>query len=371
MMPNATKNGLFIGLMSGTSLDGIDCVICDINPAGIELKHSLLVDWPADLKLELQQIIDQSDSLDQMLVADQRCAAVYASACNKILQNNDIQPDSIIAIGSHGQTIRHNPDSDFGYSCQIGSGSRIAELTGITTITDFRNRDIAAHGQGAPLAPAFHQAVFPADEKNRAVVNIGGIANVTLINGEGISGYDTGPGNRLLDDWIHHCHGKSYDKDGNFAASGLVNQELLKNLLSDAYFQKTAPKSTGSDYFNLDWLKQRLKPFESLKEADIQATLAELTAASIANEVTKQTKQYEEVLICGGGWHNKDLLNRLKSYLPNSEIASSGKYGIDPDWMEAMAFAWLGWRTINGFSGNLPEVTGAIGLRICGAIYPA
>lgn len=365
----SAANGYYIGLMSGTSLDGIDAVVCEVHDNKARLLASHLQPWPESLRQRLEKLIETDSSLQEMLQLDQLCAEQLADAALACLAKTPLKPDDIIAIGSHGQTIRHSPDTSPGYTLQIGQPAVITEITGITTVGDFRSRDIAAGGQGAPFAPAFHQAAF-GDEKQRTVVNIGGIANVTILGQNSVSGYDTGPGNRLLDDWFKHSQNLPYDADGAFAASGTPNTSLLQELLKDEYFSRPHPKSTGSDYFNLNWLQQRLNNFPSLSDADIQATLSELTAASITAQIGISNPACSEVLVCGGGWHNTDLIKRIRQRLPGITVESTEKYGISADWMEAMAFAWLAWSTVNGIPGNLPEVTGARGKRICGAIYP-
>jgi anhydro-N-acetylmuramic acid kinase len=258
-----------------------------------------------------------------------------------------------------------------GYTLQIGNPNTIAEITGITTVGDFRGRDIAAGGQGAPLAPAFHEAIFRHPDKKRVVLNIGGIANISLLSDKPLSGYDTGPGNRLLDDWIRQCNGSAYDSNGEFAASGTINKPLLHKLLQDPYFQKPAPKSTGSDYFNLQWLEKHLVDFEKETQENIQATLAALTASSITGQIKQVMDTCDEVLVCGGGAHNGFLMQLLEQQLPDAQVTSTQAYGVNPDWIEAMAFAWLAQQTLSGLPGNAKSVTGARGPRICGAICQA
>jgi len=370
MVDEPETDGLYIGLMSGTSLDGIDVALCRIDNNKATLVNSLLYPWPAKTLKQIQQLINSEPSLEQLLTTDQLCAREYANASLACLKQAGLNATDIIAIGSHGQTIRHAPESDPAYTLQIGNPATISELTNITTVADFRSRDIAAGGQGAPLAPAFHLAML-GDRQKRVVLNIGGIANITILGQNEVTGFDTGPGNRLLNDWCQSQHQQPFDKDGQFAASGQVNQVLLEQLLADDYFSRTYPKSTGSDYFNLYWLEKHLPDFGSLPAADIQATLAELSAASITEQIKLNAPDTTEVLVCGGGWHNLDLIKRLQQHLGNISVYSTEKYGISPDWMEAMAFAWLAYRTMNGQAGNLPEVTGANGYRICGGIYPA
>ena len=299
-----TVNGYYVGLMSGTSLDGIDAVAVYAHNSDFKLCSSLTFPWPEDLQTALRNLIETGDSLDETLILDQLCAEQYALAAKHCIEQADLAKADIIAIGSHGQTLRHSPESTPAYSLQIGNPSTIAELTGITTVADFRSRDIAAGGQGAPLAPAFHQAVFHQPGKNLAVVNIGGIANITTLTDRQLTGYDTGPGNRLLDDWIYKSKGERFDRNGSFAKTGKVNEQLLTLLLQDPYFKTKPPKSTGSDYFNLAWLESHLDDYPDESVENIQATISALTARSIAREIIATTPDCMEVLVCGGGAHN-------------------------------------------------------------------
>ena len=271
--------------------------------------------------------------------------------------------------------MRHQPDSRHPYSLQIGNPSVIAELSGITTVADFRDRDIAAGGQGAPLVPAFHKAVFSDPDKQRVIVNIGGIANITLLprtkSKNTVSGYDTGPGNCLLDSWSLSCRGLRFDENGSWAASGKVDRTLLDALLSDSYFSKSPPKSTGTEYFNLEWLENIYPLVAELNAEDVQATLAELTAHSIALTIIREGYDSNEVYLCGGGIHNSDLTRRIQGHLSAATIFSTEKLGLDPDFVEATAFAWLAWRTIEKKAGNLPAVTGARHPVILGGIFQA
>jgi anhydro-N-acetylmuramic acid kinase len=360
-------SGLFLGLMSGTSLDGIDCAICKIDADKLSLIGSHLQPWPEAIRKRLVQLIETDSSIDELMQLHQLCATEFSHAALECLKIHKIKPSDVAAIGCHGQTVRHAPDQKPAYTLQIGNPALISELTGITTVSDFRNRDIAAGGQGAPLVPAFHRHLLPGAE-NTVILNIGGIANITVITPERTFGYDTGPGNRLLDDWYRLKMTGNHDRDGMFAASGSINGELLNKLLTDPYFARHAPKSTGTDYFNLAWLKRYLADTGSLKDADVQATLSELSAVTIAEQVRLSAAGAERLLICGGGWHNRDLVNRLESHLPGLQISSTAEIGVDPDWMEAMAFAWLASRCLNRQPGNLPEVTGATGERVLGSI---
>ena len=296
-------------------------------------------------------------------------AQLYASAVNQLLINNQIAASNITAIGCHGQTIRHRPE--LGFTLQIGNNALLAELTNITVVGDFRSRDIAAGGQGAPLVPAFHQAIFAHSEKNRMIVNIGGIANITFLakNGQ-VLGFDSGPGNMLIDSWTKLRLGKNYDANGEWAATGLVLDSLLFDMLAEPYFALPPPKSTGRDLFNDDWLKQHLL-YPHLRSQDVACTLVELTAQSIVDAMMKTCNAVDEVYLCGGGARNGLLVNRLKAKLGNNtQIANTDVLGVGADWLEAVAFAWLAQQTLAKKTSNLPQVTGAKGLRILGAIYP-
>jgi anhydro-N-acetylmuramic acid kinase len=306
-----------------------------------------------------------------MLELDQVCAEHFAHAAQQCLSKTSLSIKDIKAIGCHGQTIRHSPQSKPAYTLQIGAPSTISEITGITTVGEFRSRDIAAGGQGAPLAPTFHRAMFHDPGKNRVIVNIGGIANISILNNKSLTGFDTGPGNRLMDDWISRSRDEAFDRNGQFAASGSVINGLLEELLKDPYFKSPAPKSTGSDYFNIQWLEKHLTGFEHEPAENIQTTLASLTAITISEQIKLNTDHCDEVLVCGGGAHNIFLMQLIEQQIPGSKVSSTQAYGIHPDWVEAMAFAWLAHRTLSGLPGNAASVTGAKGPRISGAIYPA
>ncbi len=364
-------DGYYIGQMSGSSLDGIDTAIVNIHNNNCTLIETHSCKWPADIERRLRQLIEQGDSLDEMLQLDQICARHFAHSARECLANTRLANGDIKAIGCHGQTIRHSPGSDPAYTLQIGNPNTITEITGITTVSDFRSRDIAAGGQGAPLAPAFHEALFKHPKKKRVVLNIGGIANISLLSDKPLTGYDTGPGNRLLDDWIRHCKQLPYDRNGEFAASGSANDLLLNELLKDRYFRLAAPKSTGSDYFNMHWLEGSINHFQDETPENIQATLTALTAITIADQIKLQMPDCDEVLVCGGGVHNGFLMQLIEQQLPESVVNSSATYGIDPDWIESMAFAWLAHRALSGLPGNATGVTGARGSRICGTIHQA
>ncbi len=367
------QTGLFIGLMSGTSLDGIDTALVHIENGRTELVHALECPWPADLAQALLALRrHRSLSLIELGELDQRCGEQFAHACLTLLEQSGTSAAQITAIGSHGQTLFHHPLGQYPFTLQIGDPNLIAEITGITTIADFRRRDMAAGGQGAPLVPAFHKTVFQHPKRHRVVLNIGGIANISILpaGSAPVYGFDTGPGNCLMDQWIRHSKGAAFDEQGRFARSGQVDQRLLQQLLNDDYFRLPPPKSTGTEYFSLAWLQKVLRDYPELCAADIQATLLELTAYSIHQEVQSHAPRSDEVIICGGGAKNPALVQALQRHFAQTPVFSSERLGINPDWMEAIAFAWLAHANIQRIPGNLPTVTGADGPRILGGIYP-
>ena len=360
----------YVGLMSGTSLDGVDAVLAETDPAGgIRLLHTHYLPYPDTLRAQLLTLHrPQPDEIHLAACAGNELARLYASATKAVLE---AFPGPIRAIGSHGQTLRHRPAD--GYTLQIGNAALLAELTGITVISDFRSRDIAAGGQGAPLVPAFHAQVLQHPGIHRVIANIGGIANLTdlPVNGT-VRGWDTGPGNMLLDAWIRRHHGTHYDRDGAWAASGTVHSALLAALMKHAYLIPSPPKSAGREQFNLDWLDATLNGLgEAVDAVDVQATLLEFTAGSLADAVQRECPGAQELYLCGGGAHNSALTQRISALLPRLRVATTAALGIDPDWVEALAFAWLARQTLHHVPGNLPAVTGARGRRILGAIYPA
>ncbi|APZ44168.1 anhydro-N-acetylmuramic acid kinase [Acidihalobacter ferrooxydans] len=370
---------LFLGLMSGTSLDGIDTCIAAFDPQ-FEIVGTHKGDLPDDLRRELIALIhdtspDRRGMLARIGELDARLGELFAQTVLDALEQHAIPSTAIRAIGSHGQTVWHQPLGAYPFSLQIGDAARIAERTNITTVADFRRRDIAAGGQGAPLVPAFHAAMFQTPTEARAVVNIGGMANITLLppseDTASVSGFDTGPGNILLDIHIQRYRASAYDQDGAFAASGDCDEALLDVLLHDPYFALPPPKSTGREHFNAAWLDQHLNN-PRLSPADVQATLTEFTARSIAAAVDTYFSHCQRLLICGGGAHNNELIRRLSANLRSTcVIESTSAYGIEPDWIEASAFAWLARQTLLLRPGNLPRVTGASKSVILGAIHPA
>ena len=358
-MPSSQAE-LYIGLMSGTSMDGIDAALVDFSGPQPKLINTHNHPWPEDVQqalIEARELPD--DKLSSLNALDLHVAKIFAEACVRVLEDTPYNTLDIIAIGSHGQTIRHRPDIDKPFSLQLGDAQRIAGLTGIDVISDFRAADIKAGGHGAPLAPAFHQAVFNHDKVNRVIVNIGGISNITVLpedKSQAVTGFDCGPGNTLMDAWISKHKQQNYDAEGMFAASGKTNATLLAKLLMDDYFQLAPPKSTGFEYFNIEWLSKHIDI--EMDSADVQSTLCDLTATSIIRAINQYAGITDEIVICGGGAHNKELMRRLQA-ISKCPVATTEALGIHPDWVEAMAFAWLAYQHDHQLTGNLPSVTGA------------
>lgn len=365
---------LFVGVMSGTSMDGIDAVLVDLAPGTPRLLASHGASWPQALLADLRAVAaGRKLDADGWAMLDSRTGNTIADAVLELLNRCDANAADITAIGCHGQTVAHSPDTTPRTTLQLGDANRIAERTGITTVNDFRRRDMAADGQGAPLAPAFHAAFLADDRENRVVLNLGGIANVTCLPANpaaAVFGFDTGPANCLMDYWIKLQRGDRYDEGGRWAAAGAPDENLLAHLLSDPYFRLQPPKSTGTQYFSPQWLTDHLAEHQLLDPAVIQATLLHLTTNSIGNAVQDHFAAVDRVLVCGGGTHNLALLHALEHKL-RRPVQSTAQYGIDPDWLEAMAFAWLARQSLAGLPGNLPSVTGATGSRILGAIHQA
>ena len=358
----------YVGLMSGTSLDGVDAVLIDFSSGGHRIVGEAFLPFGDSLRARLLAIHQpQSDEIHQAAVLGNELARVYAQAVHELLSKARVSSIAVLAIGCHGQTIRHRPDA--GYTIQLGNGALLAELTRNIVVCDFRSRDIAAGGEGAPLVPAFHQAMFAHPSIHRVIVNIGGIANITDLGSGAVQGFDTGPGNMLMDAWIQLHLGKAFDQDGAWARGGRCMDELLKAMLAHEYFSRNPPKSTGRELFNLAWLEKQLSGKENPR--NVQATLLALTAASIARAVKSCCDGAKEIYVCGGGAANSALMSQLAAALPGVQIASTAKLGIDPDWVEACAFAWLARQALLLHPGNLPSVTGATGPRVLGAIYPA
>ena len=361
---------LYIGIMSGTSLDGVDAALCDFSGDYCKVLGTHFLPYPAEIKSELITLhFPSQNELENTAIMANKLAKLYALATNDLLRKNNIDANKIKAIGCHGQTIRHRPE--LGFTLQICNNALLAELTNISVVANFRSRDIAAGGHGAPLVPAFHQAVFGSKTKNRAILNIGGIANITFLAKTGeVLGFDSGPGNMLLDSWAKLHLGKDYDANGDWASSGVVHESFLSTMLAEPYFAMLPPKSTGRDLFNDLWLKQHILYSHYLPQ-DIARTLVELSAKSISNAIFQHCPNLEEVYVCGGGAHNRLLMQRLTEQLKDISVSITDRLGVSVDWVEAVAFAWLALQTIEGKPSNLPKVTGAKGLRILGAVYPA
>lgn len=358
--------------MSGTSLDGVDAALVAFDDETPSLVSTYFEPYPEKLFTALKEACQASQlSFEKLGTLDATLGDFYAHCVQQLLLNSTLSASNVVAIGSHGQTIQHSPNSTPPFTLQIGDANRIAANTGITVIADFRRKDMAAGGQGAPLVPAFHQSVFRSDEADTAILNIGGIANLTFLSehlAEPVIGFDCGPGNTLMDQWCQRHFDTPYDKAGNLANKGHLNKPLLDSLLSDRYFSQPYPKSTGPELFNMQWLDSHLSK-NPTNELDTLTTLCELTVASIALGL-KQLPNVDQVLICGGGVHNLFLKNRLEHQL-GYLVDTTERMGIHPDWVEAMAFAWLAKQTLEGKPGNLPSVTGANKAVVLGAIYPA
>ena len=375
---------LFIGIMSGTSLDGIDAVLMATNGHQAELTASSSRPFAAGLRQRLLAVANGAAiNAREWGQLDAELGQVYADIVLQLLQESGTQACQVRAIGCHGQTLWHQPNGELPFSLQLGDANRIAALTGIITINDFRRKDLALGGQGAPLVPAFHQQVLADSRRLRVVVNIGGIANITILSpnilapAQGVSGYDVGPGNMLMDAWCQQQWGLPYDKDAHFGLQGQVNSELLDRLLAEPWLALPAPKSTGRELFSPEWLTKHLAAHlqacpAPLAAIDVQATLAEFSARAIVDQVQLCSSTGDmpaQLLVCGGGGHNPLLMQRLSALLPNWQVTTTNAAGVDMDAMEAMAFAWLAHQTLNGLPGNLPAVTGASRPAILGAIH--
>lgn len=367
---------LYLGLISGTSVDGIDTAIASFDGKP-ELIFGRTYAWQPQLKERLVTLGQQSATLtlDDIAELDVRIGAAFAEAAQRALADSGMQARQITAIGSHGQTLRHRPHGEFPYTLQLGDPNTITERTGIRVVADFRRRDVAAGGHGAPLLPALHAALLSSPDEDRAVLNLGGIANLTLLPKQAaadrshVRGFDTGPANGLMDAWCLRHTGHGFDRDGAFALSGRVDEALLARLLDESWFALPPPKSTGRDQFHLGWLESKLAGNEIPQ--DVQSTLLMLSARSIADALRAAQPRTARVIACGGGVHNAALMSALAAMLPECIVESSAAHGIDPDFVEAMGFAWLAHATLHGLPGNLPSVSGASGPRILGGIYSA
>lgn len=369
----ANADGLYIGLISGTSADGIDAALVRFENESPALVAGLTHPWNDDLRRLILAVAQDEErlDLDRYGRLDVAVGLAFAEAAHAVLGMAGVRADEVVAIGSHGQTIRHRPGGDHPFTLQIGDASVIAERTRIDTVADFRRADVAAGGQGAPLVPAFHATVLRPSAGSRVVLNLGGIANVTRLGADGgVTGFDTGPANGLMDAWCLRHRGEAFDRDGHFAASGQIDERLLAGLLDDAYFALPPPKSTGREHFHLAWLDMHPSVAE-LPPEDVQATLLALSAVSVAEAIGRHAPDAVDVIACGGGVHNAALMGAIAARLEGRPLLRSTQFGIDPDMMEAMAFAWLAYRRLRGEPGNLAAVTGATGPRLLGALYAA
>jgi anhydro-N-acetylmuramic acid kinase len=377
LMTTHPDDTLYLGLISGTSADGIDAALVRFTDEGEHARCALVAGqtcrWDDALRARLVHLGQGGDctSLDELGSLDVQIARAFADAALALIETAGIAASRVRAIGSHGQTLRHRPEAQFPFTMQLGDGNVIAERPGITTVADFRRRDVAAGGHGAPLLPALHAALLGSPTESRAVLNLGGIANLTLLPAAGsVRGFDTGPANALLDAWCERHTGATFDADGAFAARGQVDGGLLGALLADPWFALPPPKSTGREQFHLAWLEARLQGSQRRPE-DVQATLLALTAATVADALVATQADTARVLVCGGGVHNTTLLRAIATHLSGMVVESTAVHGVDPDFVEAMGFAWLARQTLAGRPGNLPGVTGARGPRVLGAIHPA
>ena len=374
-MSTSCAPGLYIGLMSGTSLDGVDGVLAEISEQKCTVALYQSVPIAPELRAELLALNSPGpNELHRAALAGNALALAYAGVVQALLAESGLVPGAVRAIGAHGQTVRHRPQEfgGTGYTLQLNNPALLAERTGITVVADFRSRDLAAGGQGAPLVPAFHQRVIGLPGRTRAVLNIGGIANLSVLQaGGGVLGFDCGPGNALMDAWCQRHTGQAYDDGGAFAASGRVAAPLLSALRAEPYFAQPPPKSTGRDLFHREWLEAHLARHAALAPRDVQATLTELTASACADCVNSYGSDSDLLAVCGGGARNTFLMARLQALLPTTRVTTTDALGLPAQQVEAAAFAWLAHQAIAGLPGNLPKATGAQGARVLGGIYPA
>ena len=362
----------YIGLMSGTSVDGIDAVLVKDENGILSMCDNYSMNFPDDLKEDIINLLKTFQiHLQKLGEIDHRLGACYAEAVCNLLDKASVNPDEVIAVGCHGQTVFHDPRGKYPFTMQIGDANLIAAKTGITTVNDFRRMDVAFGGDGAPLAPAFHKGYMSSDNERRVILNLGGIANISILDSsiKDVIGFDTGPANCLMDLWIQQCKDKKFDLNGDWAASGSIDERLLDELMKNYYFSLPAPKSTGKELFNLGWLNSILPGFPDIKEENVQATLCDLTAKSISNAVLRYSPDAEAVYSCGGGAYNKFLQERLGHYLPGVKISITDELGVPVQWVESIAFAWLTKQRIEKKPGNLPSVTGACKETLLGAVY--
>lgn len=362
----------WIGLMSGTSMDGIDAVLVSFHNKTVLIHATHSIPYPENLRHRLALASQNHATPDEVGELDTLTGALFADAAESLICNSGVDISSIRAIGSHGQTLRHQPSGPGRFSLQVGNPSIIAEKTGVTAVGDFRSRDMAAGGQGAPLVPAFHQHFFGSETEDRCILNLGGIANITWLPADSdskVTGFDTGPANALMDAWCHDQTGRAFDENGQWAQEGIVDQALLSDMLSDAYFERLPPKSTGKEKFNLEWIKTLLMRHDEVRPEDIQRTLLQLSVITTAQQIPQSPAV--AVYACGGGTRNQLLMNELSQALSPIRLLNTNELGLAPQWVEPTAFAWLAQQTMERKPGNLAEVTGAAGPRILGAIYPA
>lgn len=364
MGKNDLNTKLYIGVMSGTSLDGIDIALCSIDNNSIQTLQTKEYPFDKKIKEDVLTAILNPITLEFLGTLNHKLALMYTDAIKDFLKEFEIKSDEIIAIGLHGQTLWHSPNKPYAFSMQLGDGSLVAKKLQIDVVNDFRSADIANNGQGAPLTPAFHKSLF--DDKQTAVLNLGGIANITILTKEYL-GFDIGVANILSDYWIQKNQKTPFDKNGSWAKSGKVNEALLKALLDDPYFKKLPPKSTGREYFNSAWLENKLKSFSSISAVDIQTTLLEFTIVPII-EVLK-TKEIKRLIVCGGGAQNKFLMEKLSNKLKNIKVTKSDELGINSNFLEAIAFAWLAYKRVNHQAIDLSSITGSSKPTILGAIH--
>lgn len=366
---------LFVGTISGTSIDGLDLALVEIESDQIQLINAEIVDFPDQLKRRLKELAVQQGDVIDIGRTSAALGSFTGQAINNFLKNSGVRPQDVRAIGSHGQTIHHFPRTAEAFSMQIGDGARIAEVCGIDTIVDFRSRDIAANGEGAPLVPLFHRRLFQSAKSDRVVLNIGGIANVTYLplnTSDSQKGFDTGPGNALIDTYILKKLNQHYDKDGAIAATGQVDAELLDRLCSDPWLNRPPPKSTGKEHFNLEYLTRAIQESTpSLSTPDVVATLTEFTATTISDAVLRWCCASGELIVCGGGRLNSQVIKRLACHLTNFKVMTSDSLGVDGDFVEAATFAYLAHLFVERQPGNNPSATGASGERVLGCLYPA
>ena len=362
----------WLGLMSGTSMDAVDAVLVSFDTNSLAVHETVSLPYADALRQRLLLATRNQADPDELGELDTLVGQHFAEAGAQLIKQSGISPKQIRAAGSHGQTIRHQPAGNAPFSLQIGNAAWLSERLGISTVADFRSRDIASGGQGAPLVPAFHRWLFASPTQDRCILNLGGIANITWLpagSRKPAVGFDTGPANALLDAWCLDQTGRHFDEDGHMAGEGATHSELLASMLSDAYFSKPAPKSTGKERFNIDWVRTHLQRFDEIPAEDVQRTLLQLTVTTILQQLPQENADMA-VYACGGGTFNRLLMRELKVGLGSAALHTTADLGLDPQWVEPVAFAWLARQTILQLPGNVPEVTGASGERILGAIYP-